>query len=64
MAKTTETLHLAVPIGMTERIDNLRGDIARSRFITRLLEKGLEKKEKKISKKADKAEREAITKDG
>jgi metal-responsive CopG/Arc/MetJ family transcriptional regulator len=55
MAKTTETVHLAIPVGMTKRIDKIRGDVSRSRFITRLIEKGLKKVEKKDRKKQEEA---------
>jgi hypothetical protein len=41
MVRTTETINLAVPLGMVERIDQVRGDVPRSRFVSRILEKAL-----------------------
>jgi hypothetical protein len=47
MVKSTETIHLALPVGMTSWIDQERGDISRSKFVSRILEKALKNSEKR-----------------
>jgi len=36
-------LSITLPVGIVETIDKMRGDVNRSRFVLRLLEKGLKK---------------------
>lgn len=50
MVRTTETVHFALPVGMTAWIDQMRGDISRSRFVSKILERHLKKLEKEGKK--------------
>ena len=34
----TQTISVTIPTGLREKIDSLRGDVSRSRFISRALE--------------------------
>jgi hypothetical protein len=39
----TETISFAIRRELREHIDNLRGDVPRSRFISKILERAIEK---------------------